>query len=256
MKLNEASTLSALGATKQDVAKIHQGEINIPHDMEYTPVTTRREARAYLRQGHLILGKAADNSFASIMMQNRDLRYSSGRTETSYRVTIDGESAITFSLKDALSMLPGRGWTFYRSVKALDTHFGGSFSDSEWDDDIEHIEKMTQRIEQLYGPRLKQEARKYMKEIKRAISSAVTGDKRTSSNWLSRGTAAKNLEQLKGGYDKLEAIAKSDRPFSTMVAATRVASDRRGLSGLVGSEVGTNHSDWGSAYHIPGQAGE
>lgn len=256
-KINEASTLSALGATKQDVAKIHQGNINIPHDMEYEPVKTKGEAKAYLQQGHLVLGKSADGSFASIIMQNRDLRYSSGRTETNYRVTFDGESHQTPSLKDALSRLPGRGWTFYRSVKDLDTRFGGNVDDSEWDDEIDHMDKEVEKIERIYGKQLKTEARKYAQEVRRAISSVVTQDKRTSSYRFSDNTAAKSLERLKAAYDKLTAIAKSKTPFSTLASASTKpwATGGRGFPSLVGREVATNFSDFGSFYHIPGQAG-
>lgn len=247
--INEATTLSALGATRQDIRAVHKGDINVPHDTEYVPIKTKTEATAYLKQGHLIVCKTADGQFGSITMQERSKMFSF-QHETNYRITYNGESTIVTSLRDALAKFTGRGRLFYRSVKPLDVRYGYE-PGQEWADDIQHIDEVMNKVERLYGDKLKAEARAHANEIKKAIASAVTKDKRENTS-VYYSEVANSLGRLKQGYDALYSIAKSKTPFNALAKSGCNFNFRN----VVGKAVSSDRNDFGAAYHVPGAAGQ
>jgi len=238
MKLNEASTLSALGLSKKDIAELHDLVSNLPHDMEYVPLDSKSQAIAYAKskdRPHLIIGINDEGKSIGI------LQYYS-YSNNYYEVVVDGKHHRVGSLKNALAFLPGK-LKWYRSATKVTGERGSKHAEEEYEKS-EFIYNIVERIERIYGKKLKTEARKYMKEIRNAIGSAVTQDKRQKVSTFDK-TAADSLASLKSAYDKLEEIATSKTPFEALANASkdRWDSNREGFAGLIADEVGDYRYD-------------
>jgi hypothetical protein len=241
--INEASTLSALGINDKDISELHTLRRQLPHDMEYVPVKSKSEASAYIKQKYLLVGKNSEGLSAGIL-------YFREYPHSSYEVVVGGKTHHVGSLKDALAFLRGKA-TWYRSVKPVKSPRGSEFQKNE-SEMHEFIYNVVDRIERIYGKKLRDEARKYMKEVRNAIGSAVTQDKRKKITYMDT-TAEDNLASLKKAYDKLEEVAKSKTPFNALatVLRDRWRSNRHGFAGFIANEVGEYHYD----RHEPAKAG-
>jgi len=53
-QINEASTLSGLGVSHDDIAHIHS-ELHLKHDVEYNRITNKDEAKAAVLHGRVVI---------------------------------------------------------------------------------------------------------------------------------------------------------------------------------------------------------
>jgi hypothetical protein len=243
-KINEASTLSALGLDDKDIGELHTLAVQLPHDMEYVPVKTKSEAMTYIKQKHLLVGTNAAGESVGIL-------YDSDYRSSAYNVVKDGKQRYAKSLKDALAFLPGKA-KWYRSVSPVTSPRGSEYQKNE-SEKQDFIYALVDKIERIYGNRLRKEARKHMKEIRNSIGSAVTQDKRPKSGYGS-APPVRNLESLKKGYDELESVATSKTPFKALSKVRQFGwdSNREGFAGMVASEVSQDRYN----QYDPTKAGE
>lgn len=199
--LTEASSMSSLGVDPTIIRGAHK-EQGLKHDEQFSPVKTKSELQALLKNGHIVVVVGDGKSAVITRVRARSI-YVNRNGDISYAVvTSDNPRGKNVgSLSDAMA-LAGKG-SYYASTNSyydIETPYRRS-RDKEQAQMEHDIYRVREEITAIYGPMIKKAAQAAKNRVKRRYMNAVEKGDRYQLQGFQRAVEELNV-LIEQGYPK------------------------------------------------------
>jgi hypothetical protein len=239
-KITEASSLSSLGLSKEQIRGIykHSG-LAMRHDMKFDEVKTKSQATSRLNRHHFIV--AVRDGDARVLYKRRGSYHIASPTGKSYHN----------SMKDALAEIPGKGWSYYSS-KADTSDYIPLQKDPEREREdtySEIVNPVMKQLNKVYGNAARKLAAQAAEDIRNeAIKYLDRDDSEYSGHYMSDNY----VHRLRASYKAFKALAESDEPFDTLTGSQFDKWGGKSFDRYINDklQLTTDRFDWSSKKNI------